>query len=248
MPELDRGGWTLRYEVAGGGPELVALTHGFGATAETWRHQVPALVAAGYRVLTWDLRAHGRSGSPDEAITIAALGEDLAAVVRAADGPAHALGHSAGGVVTMRCALDHPDLVRSLVLVGTASECNAKAHSWYEGLAVTAEAEGGAAVLKKLGSRDAADAAPEARGFARIARAMGGLHHAPLTSELERLRCPTFIVVGDKDFLGVGGSVIISRRIPGSRLEIVPGGVHALFHQDPAGFNARLIAFLRSLA
>src|SRR5262249_39555452 len=98
MPELDRDGFPLRYEVAGtGGAEFVVLTHGFGATAETWRGQVPALVAAGYRVLTWDLRAHGRSGSPDEAITIATLAEDLAALVRAVGGPAHALGHSAGG-------------------------------------------------------------------------------------------------------------------------------------------------------
>jgi pimeloyl-ACP methyl ester carboxylesterase len=246
VPEVDRGGWKLRYELAGSGPELVVMTHGFGATAETWRHQLPTLTPE-YRVLTWDLRAHGRSGSPDEPVTIAALAEDLAAVVRAVGGPVHALGHSAGGVVTMRFALDHPELVRSLVLVGTASECNAKAHAWYESLAVTAETEGGDAVLKKLGSRDAADAAPEAIGFARIARAMGGLHAAPLTAELARIDVPTLVVVGEKDFLGVGGSVIISRKIAGARLEILPGRVHALFHQDPPGFNAVVVDFLRSL-
>jgi pimeloyl-ACP methyl ester carboxylesterase len=76
---------------------------------------------------------------------------------------------------------------------------------------------------------------------------MGGLHTEPLTGELERVQCPTLVVVGEKDFLGVGGSVIISRRIAGARLEIVPGGVHALFHQDPPGFNARLVEFLRSV-
>lgn len=248
MPELDRGGFVLRYELAGAGPELVVLTHGFGATAETWRYQVPALVAAGYRVLTWDLRAHGRSGSPDEAITLPTLAADLAAVVGAIGaGPAHALGHSAGGVVTMRFAIDHPELVRSLVLVGTASECNARAHAWYESLAATAETHGGEALLKKLGSRDAADAPPEPRGFARIARAMGGLHTAPLTSALEAVERPTLVVVGEKDFLGVGGSVIISRRIAGARLEIVEERGHALFHEDPERFNALVIAFLKSV-
>ncbi len=247
MAELDRGGWSLRYELTGDGSELVALTHGFGATAETWRGQVPALVAAGYRVLTWDLRAHGCSGSPDEPVTIHALADDLAALLHVVGWPAHALGHSAGGVVTMQLALDHPELVRSLVLVGTASECNAKAQTWYESLAITAETQGGEALLKKLGSRDAADRAPEPKGFARIARAMGGLHVAPLTSRLELVTCPALVVVGEKDFLGVGGSVIISRRIAGARLEIVPGGVHALFHQDPAGFNARVLEFLRAV-
>jgi 3-oxoadipate enol-lactonase len=245
MAELDRGGWSLRYELAGDGPELVALTHGFGATAETWRHQV--LVAAGYRVLTWDLRAHGRSGSPVEAITIHTLAADLAALVLAAGGPAHALGHSAGGVITMQLAVDHPELVRSLVLVGTASECNARAHAWYESLAVTAETQGGEALLKKLGSRDAADAPPEPHGFARISRAMGGLHTAPLTSALEAVRRPTLVVVGEKDFLGVGGSVIISRRIAGARLEIVKERGHALFHEDAASFNALLLEFLKSV-
>jgi pimeloyl-ACP methyl ester carboxylesterase len=247
MAELDRGGWKLRYELTGDGPELVVLTHGFGATAETWRGQVSAL-SPHYRVLTWDLRAHGVSGSPDEPITLHTLAGDLAAVVQAAGGgPAHALGHSAGGVITMRFALDHPQLVRSLVLVGTASECNARAHAWYESLASTAETQGSQALLKKLGSRDVADAPPEPHGFARIARAMGGLHTTPLTSELERVQCPTLVVVGENDFLGVGGSVIISRRIAGSRLEIVPERGHALFHEDPEGFNAVLLAFLRSV-
>ena len=176
------------------------------------------------------------------------LANDLAAVVDAAGGgPAHALGHSAGGVITMRFGLDHPRLVRSLVLVGTASECNARAHAWYESLAVTAENHGGEALLKKLGSRHPTDRAPEPHGFARISSAMGGLHTAPLTAELERLRCPTLVVVGENDFLGVGGSVIISRRIAGARLEIVKERGHALFHEDPEGFNALLLAFLRSL-
>ena len=248
MPELDRGGWRLRYEIAGDGPELVVFTHGFGATAATWRHQVAAL-APSYRVVTWDLRAHGRSGSPDEPITIGTLAADLAAVVRAVGGgrPAHALGHSAGGVITMRFAVDFPELVRSLILVGTASECNAKAHAWYESLAVTAETQGGEALLKKLGSRDVTDMPPEGRGFARISRAMGGLHTEPLTSALAAVRCPTLVIVGEKDFLGVGGSVIISRKIAGAELQIVPERGHALFHEDPPGFNERLLTFLRSV-
>jgi 3-oxoadipate enol-lactonase len=246
MPEVDRGGWRLRYEVAGTGDETVVLTHGLGATGATWARQVEAL-APRYRVVTWDLRAHGASDSPDEPCTLAALGDDLAAVAAAEGGGAvHALGHSAGGVVTMRFGLDHPALVRTLVLVGTASECNARAHAWYESLAETAEREGGTAVLGRLGVREAPAAGLDGRGFARVARVMGGLHTAPITGELERLACPTLVVVGEKDFLGVGGSVIISRRVRGARLAILPGAGHAVFREDPAGFNRLLLEFLRA--
>jgi len=246
MPTIDRGGWTLHCEVAGEGDETVVLTHGLGSTVRTWEAQVEALAGA-YRVVTWDLRAHGRSGSPDEPVTLTMLADDLAALVTATGGHAvHALGHSAGGVVTMQFAIDRRALVRSLILVGTASECNAPAREWYETLARTAEEHGGAAILRKLGSRDPDAIPPEPRGFARIARAMGGLHVAPLTGGLGSLDCPALVIVGEKDFLGVGGSVIISRRLSGSRLEIVPERGHALFREDPAGFNRLLLGFLRS--
>jgi len=246
MPIIDRGGWTLHFDVAGSGDEIVVLTHGLGVTGATWAAQVTAL-AGEYRVVTWDLRAHGSSGSPGGSCTLAALADDLAAVVEAVGGGAvHALGHSAGGVVAMRFAIDHPVLVRSLVLVGTASECNARAHGWYESLARTAEQEGGAAVLRMLGNRDPSAVPPEPLGFAAIARAMGGLHAVPLTEALANVSSPALVVVGEKDFLGVGGSVIISRRLARSRLEIVPERGHAIFREDAEGFNRLVLDFLRA--
>ena len=241
---LDRGGWGLHYDVVGSGAETIVLTHGLASSGATWTVLAGAL-AARYRVVTWDLRSHGRSDSPDEPCTVAALGADLAAVVTAAGGaPVHLLGHSAGGVVAMRCVIDHPELVRSVILVGTSSECNARAMSYYESIAELAEREGGGAVVRRLGTRDETPIAPEPRGFARVARAMGSLHVSPLTSELEGVRRPALVIVGEKDLLGVGGSVIISRRLAGSRLEIVPERGHPIFHEDPATFERMILAFL----
>jgi pimeloyl-ACP methyl ester carboxylesterase len=247
MPLLDRGGWSLHYDVAGRGDDVVIFTHGLAANGSTWAAQVEGL-APHHRVVTWDLRAHARSGSPDEACTPAVLAGDLAALARevGAGRPVHAVGHSAGGVVAMRFAIDHSVLARSLILVGTASEANARAFTFYESLAVTAEHEGSAAVVRRLGTGDESVRDPEPRGLARVARAMGSLHTTPITSELDSLRCPVLIVVGEKDFLGVGGSVIMSRRIAGARLEIVPERGHPIFREDPAGFNRLLLDFLRA--
>src|SRR5262249_9149993 len=74
MPMVDRGGWGLYVEIVGSGAETIVLTHGLASSADTWRAQVAAL-APRYRVVTWDLRAHGRSGSPDEACTLTSLGD-----------------------------------------------------------------------------------------------------------------------------------------------------------------------------
>jgi len=241
---VDRGGFALHYDVSGRGPQTVVLTHGLGGSGRTW-DTLGAALAPAYRVITWDLRAHGRSDAPDRPCTLADLGADLAAVIAAAGGaPVHLLGHSAGGVVAMLVALDEPALVRSLVLVGTASECNARAVAFYGSLAETAERDGGAAVLRRLGTRDETSLPPDGRGFAQVARAIASLGARPLTAELPRIVVPTLVIVGEQDFLGVGGSVIISRRVAGARLEIVPERGHAIFAEDPAGFAGVVRAFL----
>jgi len=246
---VERDGVTLYYEIVGDGPETVVLTHGLGSSGITWRALVDAL-AKRYRVVTWDLRAHGRSSAVEVPCSVAELGADLAAVVAAAtaseaidEAPVHALGHSAGGVVTMQLALARPERVRSAILVGTSSECNARAAAYYESLATTAEREGGAAVVRRLGG-DPTGPLPDGRGFASVARAMGSLHPMPLTPMLDRVRCPTLVVVGADDALGVGGSVIISRRVPRCRLEIVAGRGHGIFHEDSEGFAGLVREFL----
>ena len=76
---------------------------------------------------------------------------------------------------------------------------------------------------------------------------MASLNRAPLTGRLGEIRCPTLAIVGEKDFLGAGGSVILSRNIRGARLEIVPERGHGLFLEDPAGFNRLVLDFLQQV-
>ncbi|MDX2171068.1 MAG: alpha/beta hydrolase [Deltaproteobacteria bacterium] len=236
----------LAYTLHGDGPLTVVLTHGLAAGQPIWAAQVAAL-APHYRVLTWDLRGHGRSAPNPAPCAIPDLADDLRSVLdQAGIARAVVLGHSAGGVVAMRFALDHPERTAGLVLVGTASECNERARSFYEELAAIAEARGMAPVYRRLGvSQAQAAAAPtDAATFARVARAMASLHAEPLTPRLEEIRCPAQMIVGEKDFLGAGGSVILNRRIAGSSLAIVPERGHGIFLEDPDGFNRLVLEFL----
>lgn len=225
------------------------LTHGISASGATWRHQVPALEKI-CSVVTWDLRGHGDSDSPPGPCDLSDLAADLRQVADEVGAEKIvALGHSAGGAISLRFALDYPERTRALILVGTASEANEKSRDFYHSLAGIAEERGMEKVVKRLGmAKEAAHLVPaDPVGFAHVTRAMAGLNENPMTDRLGEIQCPTLILVGEKDFLGAGGSVIMSRKIADSELEIIPGRGHGLFLEDPEGFNARVAAFLATL-
>ncbi|HXQ62771.1 MAG TPA: alpha/beta fold hydrolase, partial [Acidimicrobiales bacterium] len=62
---VDVNGVGIAFEVTGEGPPVVLL-HGFPDSGRLWRHQVPTLVAAGFRVIVPDLRGYGGSDQPKE--------------------------------------------------------------------------------------------------------------------------------------------------------------------------------------
>ncbi|MFH8982297.1 alpha/beta fold hydrolase [Streptomyces varsoviensis] len=96
----------------GAGP-LVLLVHGFPESWYSWRHQLPALAAAGYRAVAIDVRGYGRSSKPAEveAYRMLAHVADNVAVVRAL-GEEHAtvVGHDWGSTIAVNTALLRPDV------------------------------------------------------------------------------------------------------------------------------------------
>lgn len=103
----------------GSGP-LVLLVHGFPESWYSWRHQLPALAAAGYRAVAVDVRGYGRSSRPAavEAYRMVHLVEDTAAVVRAlGERTAVVVGHDWGAAVAANSALLRPDVFRAVGLL-----------------------------------------------------------------------------------------------------------------------------------
>jgi pimeloyl-ACP methyl ester carboxylesterase len=110
-------GVELHVTEAGEGP-LVVLAHGFPELAYSWRHQIPALAAAGYHVVAPDQRGYGRSSRPDaiEAYDIHHLTADLLGVLDAlGEQQAVFVGHDWGSFVVSHQAVMHPDRVTALV-------------------------------------------------------------------------------------------------------------------------------------
>ncbi|MFF9147307.1 alpha/beta fold hydrolase [Streptomyces sp. NPDC014861] len=103
----------------GAGP-LVLLVHGFPESWYSWRRQLPALAAAGYRAVAIDVRGYGRSSKPEtaDAYRILDLVEDNVAVVRAlGERTAVVVGHDWGSNIAAASALLHPEVFRAVGLL-----------------------------------------------------------------------------------------------------------------------------------
>ena len=114
---LTRPEGRIAYDVGGDGP-LVLLVPGMGDLRATYRFLAPALVAAGYRVATTDLRGHGDSDATFTSYGDVETAGDLAALIEALGGPAVIVGNSMGAGAAAFVAAERPELVSALVLVG----------------------------------------------------------------------------------------------------------------------------------
>src|SRR5882672_3836745 len=100
----------------------VVLCHGFPELAYSWRHQLPALAAAGFRAIAPDQRGYGRSSRPDDVTSydIEHLTDDLAGMLDALKlKDAIFCGHDWGGIVSWQMPLWHKDRVRGNIGVNT---------------------------------------------------------------------------------------------------------------------------------
>lgn len=113
---------TLSVDEAGSSGELVVLLHGFPEISHSWRHQLPALAAAGYHAVAPDLRGYGDSDAPPDVTDYALpkLAGDIAGLIRAmGQERAHLVGHDWGGSIAWVMASRMPELVRSLTILNS---------------------------------------------------------------------------------------------------------------------------------
>ena len=157
----------VRLHVETSGPAdagvTVVLLHGWCLDRRTWHHQIDTLLMLGdVRIITYDARGHGRSGSTGlAAATLGRLGDDLAEVLRAyaGDGPVVLAGHSMGGMTIMEYAYAHPDdfarRVAGLLFASTTAEGTSHTHYGLPVPVATlfrAAEQTGAGLLARLGA------------------------------------------------------------------------------------------------
>lgn len=116
---FDRPEGTIAYDDSQGDGQLVIMWPGMGALRSEYRYLAPALIEAGYRVVTADLRGHGESSVGWSEYTLPASGGDILAMIDHLDAwPAHVVGTSFSPGAMVWAAVERPQAFRSLTLIG----------------------------------------------------------------------------------------------------------------------------------
>ena len=254
MTKAQLNGINIHYHDSGEGPALL-LTHGYAAVGAMWEPQVQAFNNAGYRLVYWDMRGHGETESPadpaqySEALTIADIAGlmDLLGIEKAVVG-----GLSLGGFMSLAFQLAHPDRVRALLLCDTgpgyrSDEARAKWNRMAEKSAANFEAKGLDAVGRSPEVQAAVKYHKSAAGLANSARGMLAQVDSRVIDHLPDIDVPTLIIVGEHDEPYHGASQYMQSKIPGSKLETIPGAGHAANMDNPEAFNRVVLEFLSSL-
>jgi len=251
LATINREGVTIYYEDHGTGP-AVLLSHGYSATSRMWAGQVEALKDR-YRVITWDMRGHGQTDSPDDggAYSEAATCDDMAAILNQLGIESAVIGGlSLGGYMSLAFNIAHPKMVRALMLfdTGPGYKNPVAREGWNETSrkrAATFEEKG----LDALGRGAEVRVAQHrsAQGLAHAARGMLAQFDSRIIESLDGITVPTLVLVGDKDQPFLGATEYMAKKIPGSTPVVIPDAGHASNIDQPAAFNEAVEKFLGTL-
>ncbi|MEU6356296.1 alpha/beta hydrolase [Streptomyces sp. NPDC047072] len=255
----------LAYRDTGQG-DLVVLLHSGYVDHRLFEAQIPAL-AADHRVVAVDVRGHGWSANATAPFRWA---DDLAGLLRHLDaGPAVLVGVSMGGAIAGDAAIEHPELVRAIVLSGASVSDFRYTHEWTRQVVAesartlhSGDVEGWLKVF--LGSvagpfRTADEVDPAVLDHLRdmalhtIAKHTPGEPdwHVPLTdtwARVPKIDVPVLTINGALDSPDlIDDAERFARTVPDGRAVLVDGTSHFPNLEKPEEFNAVLTEFLGSL-
>jgi pimeloyl-ACP methyl ester carboxylesterase len=235
-------GASIWYATHGSGPSVVLLHGGLGHSGN-WGYQVPAIVAAGYRVTVIDSRGHGRSTRDARPYSYELMASDALAVMDVLQLElATLVGWSDGACIALVVAAQFPHRVSGVFFFG----CNMDPSG--------AKAFESTPVIDRCFRRHAQDyatlsATPEQfSAFVEAVSLMQRTQPNYSAQDLAAIRVPVTVVHGEHDeFIKLEHAEYLARTIPDAELVVLRAVSHFAPLQRPDQFNAAVLAFLQRL-
>ncbi len=252
MATVETEGASLYYETHGEGPAVV-FAHGRGGNCASWWQQVPHF-AKHFKVIVFDHRGFGRSRCDNDHFEAEYFPRDIAAILDAEGiGKAALVCQSMGGWGGLKLAVTQPERVAALVLANTPGGLDTpKVTAAIAHIASGAIPPGTGQIGKSFVAAN-----PEGTYLARqisglnsnFPRSFNRLTSAKAVSlqELEGYAVPTLAITSPEDVLFPPEVMEeVAARLPGARLEVIPGVGHSTYFEAPEVFNALVLGFLKN--
>lgn len=260
METLRREEGRIAYDVTGAGP-LVVCIPGMGELRTSYRFTVPALVDAGFRVATMDLRGHGDSDATFTRYDDVAAGLDALALTDHLGGPAVLVGNSMGAGAAVWAAAEHPGTVAGIVLIGPFvrnAPMNPLLVATFKAMMSGPWAPAmWTSYLPRLYPGRQPDDFEEHRRQIKASMAVAGhrkaftattrTSHEPAEKRIGDVKSPAFVIMGsaDPDFRDPDAEARwIGERLS-ARVLVVPGAGHYPQAEFPDSVNGPLVQFCR---
>lgn len=255
MPLIDAGGrpisyWTGRRGFVEG-RAYVLFIHGAGGGQYTWSFQ-KGFFEREFNPIVLELPGHGDSGGDGES-EINHYADHVHRFLKALDLPKIFLvGHSMGGAIVQTMALNYPEAIQGIVLVGTGAKLRVLP-AILQG--IQQDYEEAVRRINELAYSPKAPAHLIEQGMIGMKRCRPEVVYGDFMAcdrfdvrkEVNRINLPTLILCGDEDQLTpVKYSQFLHDHIKGSKLEILPGAGHMVMMESPALFNEKLREFILS--
>ena len=249
MPYEEIDGVPLWWEEHGdpAGAPLVALHGGIVTFSGTFCHVLPWL-ADGRRVIGVELQGHGHTPDPGRPMSIERFADDVAELVDsvAGGGPVDVWGFSLGALTATSLALRHPGKVRRLVLAAS----HVRPDGYHPEITAPEQDDPRLPTEEELSTwrADYEAVAPDPAGFFPFLERMQPVvhDHAGWTAdEVRSITAPTFLVIGDRDFVRLDHAAEMLELFPDCRLAVLPGTRHTEVMQRTDALRALVDPFLR---
>ena len=260
MPFFDLDDTRLYYETTGTGAPLLFI-HGLGSSTRDWYAQVDYF-ADDYRVITADLRGHGRSES-SATYSIPRFADDMAALLQHLEAaPANIVGLSLGGMVAFQLAVEHPTLVRRLVIANSRPEVKLESlrDYWrYGSRRLVAQVLGmrttGRILAHRLFHKPEHGRLRQAfierwaeNDKSAYLQTLDAIVGWSVADRIASISCPTLIIAAEEDYTSFQKNREYANRIPDARLVVIPDARHATPVEEPEAFNETIASFLHPTA
>jgi pimeloyl-ACP methyl ester carboxylesterase len=249
-------GVRLFFTDSGGDGAPVVLLHPNTGTSAIWEKQVPALAAAGFRVIAFDRRGWGRS-TPDPASgqQPGSIAEDLDALAgHLRLDRFHLLGVAGGGFAALDFACWQPKRVISLTVAASNGQFAEPVLQEIYGRLTPPEFKALPGVLREVGATFRGfDPEGTARWIAieHAAQQPGAVAQPMRTpntfAKLAAIACPVLVMAGGADLYAPPALMKLwAAHLPRHEWHVLPEAGHAINWEQPEAFNARVVAFLRA--